>query len=130
MGTTRPDAGSAENFVKIDHDIPLHVARLFKETNPSKPTHFCLLTSAGSSATSSFLYPKTKGLPRMAEGVFATICKVLNPLTGGRAGSGISTVAKATTKVAEKGIGGDAQQPDDSGCVRQSSIHQTCRGAV
>jgi hypothetical protein len=68
--------------------------------------------------------------PRMAEGVFATICKVLNPLTGGRAGSGISTVAKATTKVAEKGIGGDAQQPDDSGCVRQSSIHQTCRGAV
>ncbi len=62
MGTTRPDAGSAENFVKIDHDIPLHVARLFKEANPSKPTHFCLLTSAGSSATSSFLYPKTKGL--------------------------------------------------------------------
>jgi oxidoreductase len=59
MGTTRPDAGSAENFVKIDHDIPLHVARLFKEANPSKPTHFCLLTSAGSSATSSFLYPRT-----------------------------------------------------------------------
>jgi hypothetical protein len=46
--------------------------------------------------------------PRMAEGVFATICKVLNPLTGGRAGSGISTVAKAMTKVAEKGIGADA----------------------
>ncbi|CAK9862776.1 unnamed protein product [Sphagnum jensenii] len=110
MGTTRADAGSAENFVKIDHDIPLHVARLFKEANPSKPTHFCLLTRAGSSATSSFLYPRTKGeKPRMAEGVFATICKVLNPLTGGRAaGSGISTVAKAMTKVAEKGIGGDA----------------------
>ncbi|KAH8943220.1 hypothetical protein BDL97_13G039500 [Sphagnum fallax] len=107
MGTTRPDAGSAENFVKIDHDIPLHVARLFKEANPSKPTHFCLLTSAGSSATSSFLYPRTEK-PRMAEGVFATICKVLNPLTGGRAGSGISTVAKAMTKVAEKGIGADA----------------------
>ncbi|CAM6050704.1 unnamed protein product [Sphagnum compactum] len=138
LGTTRADAGSAENFVKIDHDIPLHVARLFKEANPSKPTHFCLLTSAGSSATSSFLYPRTKGLlekhitelgfthvsifrpamllhdgekrekPRMVEGIFGIICKALNPLTGGRAGSGISTVAKAMTKVAEKGIGADA----------------------
>ncbi len=139
MGSTRADAASAENFVKIDHDIPLHVARLLKESNPSKPTHFCLLTSAGSSATSSFLYPRTKGLlekhirelgfthvsifrpamllydgenretPRMAEGVFAIICKALNPLTGGRAGSGISTVAKALTKVAEKGIGARAR---------------------
>jgi oxidoreductase len=138
MRTTRADAGSAENFVKIDHDIPLHVARLLKEANPSKPTHFCLLTSAASSTTSSLLYPRTKGLlekhitelgfthvsifrpavllhdgekrekPRMAEEVFATICKVLNPLTGGRAGSEISTVAKAISKVAhEKGIGAD-----------------------
>ncbi|CAM6029077.1 unnamed protein product [Sphagnum balticum] len=137
MGTTCADAGSAENFVKIDHDIPLHVARLFKEANPSKPTHFCLLTSAGSSATSSFLYLRTKGLlekhitelgfthvsifrravllydgekremPRMAEGVLGTICKVLKPLTGGRAGSGISIVAKAMTKASEKGIGAD-----------------------
>jgi hypothetical protein len=53
--------------------------------------------------------------PRMAEGVFGIICKALNPLTGGRAGSGISTVAKAMTKVAEKGIGADAssQTPVD-----------------
>jgi oxidoreductase len=118
--------------------FPFMWLRLFKDANPEKPTHFCLLTSAGSSATSSFLYPSTKGLlekhitelgfthvsifrpamllhdgekreqPRMAEGVFAIICKALNPLTGGRAGSGISTVAKAMTKVAEKGIGADA----------------------
>lgn len=62
MGTTAADAGSSEQFTKIDHDIPLHVARLFKEANPSKPLHMLDLSSSGASATSSMLYPKTKGL--------------------------------------------------------------------
>jgi oxidoreductase len=139
MGTTHVQMQEVlKTLSKLIMIFPFMWLRLFKDANPSKPTHFCLLTSAGSSATSSFLYPRTKGLlekhitelgfthvsifrpamllhdgekreqPRMAEGVFPLICKALNPLTGGRAGSGISTVAKAMTKVAEKGIGADA----------------------
>jgi oxidoreductase len=60
LGTTRAAAGSAQEFINIDHDIPLKVAQLFKEASgPGK--RFSLLTSAGSDASSWFLYPKTKG---------------------------------------------------------------------
>uniref|UniRef100_A9SH94 NAD-dependent epimerase/dehydratase domain-containing protein n=1 Tax=Physcomitrium patens TaxID=3218 RepID=A9SH94_PHYPA len=134
LGTTRADAGSDEQFIKIDHDIPLHVARLFKEANPSKPLHFCLLSSSGASASSSLLYPKTKGLieqhiselgfaklsifqpgilvydgekrekTRFAESIAVSLHKPLNFLTGGRAASGVTSVAKAIRMVAEKGI--------------------------
>ncbi|KAI9199641.1 uncharacterized protein BJ171DRAFT_427489 [Polychytrium aggregatum] len=63
LGTTRADAGSAENFVKIDHDYVLKSAQLYHaETEPGKPSHFVLLTSAGSNKCSYFLYPRTKGL--------------------------------------------------------------------
>lgn len=62
LGTTRALAGSAENFVKIDHDIPLKAATLFKESLSDKPGYFQLVTAGGSNKNSFFLYPKTKGL--------------------------------------------------------------------
>jgi oxidoreductase len=147
MGTTAKDAGTPEQFIKIDHDIPLHVARLFKEANPSKPLHFCLLSSGGASATSSMLYPKTKGLleqhitelgfaklsifrpgllvydgekrekPRLAESIGVAIHKPLNFLTGGRAAMGISSVAKAMTVVAGKGIAGEKVEIYDNRAI-------------
>ncbi|KAJ3257197.1 hypothetical protein HK103_004895 [Boothiomyces macroporosus] len=61
LGTTRADAGSAENFVKIDHDYPLKAASIFKSL-AKRDVKFMLLTSAGSNANSFFLYPRTKGL--------------------------------------------------------------------
>lgn len=138
MGTTRADAGSPEQFIKIDHDIPLHVARLFKDANPSKPLHFFLLSSGGASPTSSMLYLKTKGLiekditelgfttlsiirpgflvydgekrekSRFADTIAIAIHKPLNILMGGRAACGISAVAKAMRVIAEKVVSGGA----------------------
>jgi oxidoreductase len=61
LGTTRAQAGSAANFVKIDHDYPLHASEIFKATNAS-PKHVLLVTAGGSNKNSWFLYPKTKGL--------------------------------------------------------------------
>jgi len=137
MGTTIADAGSPEQFTKIDHDIPLHVARLFKEANPSKPLHFLDLSSGGASATSSMLYPKTKGLlekhitelgftkvsvfrpgllvyegekrekQRLGESIAVSLHKPLNFFTGGRAAIAVPAVAKAMRIVAEKGIAGE-----------------------
>jgi oxidoreductase len=135
MGTTRA-AGSPEQFIKIDHDIPLHVAQLFKDANPSKPLHFFLLSSGGASPTSSMLYLKTKGLiekditelgfttlsiirpgflvddgekrekSRFAETIGLVIHKPLNILMGGRAACGITAVAKAMRVIAEKVVSG------------------------
>ena len=56
FGTTRAQAGSAEAFVKIDHDYPLMAAKNHTGSD------VVLLTSAGSNANSWFLYPRTKGL--------------------------------------------------------------------
>lgn len=147
MGTTAKDAGTPEQFIKIDHDIPLRVARLFKEANPSKPLHFLLLSSGGASPTSSMLYPKTKGLleqhitelqfaklsifrpgllvydgekrekPRLAESIAVAIHKPLNFLTAGRAASGITTVAEAMTVVAAKGIAGEKVEIFDNRAI-------------
>ncbi|KAJ3326357.1 hypothetical protein HDV06_000233 [Boothiomyces sp. JEL0866] len=61
LGTTRADAGSADNFIKIDHDYPLKAATIFKSL-AKKDVKFMLLTSTGSNANSFLLYPKTKGL--------------------------------------------------------------------
>jgi oxidoreductase len=61
LGSTRAQAGSAEAFIKIDHDIPLECAKLFKEALGSKEGRFSLLTSKGSDKNSYFLYPQTKG---------------------------------------------------------------------
>jgi oxidoreductase len=63
LGTTRADAGSAEMFIKIDHDYTFECARLLKELNSDcKDLQFHLLTAGGSNKNSWLLYPKTKGL--------------------------------------------------------------------
>ncbi|KAJ3341425.1 hypothetical protein HDU93_004826 [Gonapodya sp. JEL0774] len=62
LGTTRADAGSAEAFVKIDHDYVVESAKYFKETNPEvSDAHAIYISTTGSNASSSLLYPRTKG---------------------------------------------------------------------
>jgi oxidoreductase len=61
LGTTKAQAGSAENFVKIDKDYVLDSAKLIKEQNPNKEIHYLYCSSKGSNAKSPFLYLRTKG---------------------------------------------------------------------
>ena len=61
MGTTKAQAGSAENFVKIDKDYVLNSAKLIKEQNPNEKIHYLYCSSRGANAGSPFLYLKTKG---------------------------------------------------------------------
>lgn len=57
LGTTKGKSG-AEGFVKVDKDYVENVATISKEVGVE---HFHLMTSAGASAKSPFLYPSTKG---------------------------------------------------------------------
>lgn len=58
LGTTRKEAGSADAFIRVDHDYVLAAARLaFSAGVP----HFSIVTAAGSNADSWFLYMQTKG---------------------------------------------------------------------
>jgi oxidoreductase len=58
MGTTRKDAGSAEAFVKVDHDYVLAAAKL---AHSAAVPHFSIVTAQGANADSWFLYMQTKG---------------------------------------------------------------------
>lgn len=60
MGTTRGDAGSDAKFIEVDHDIPLRIAKLWKQ-GVSGNTRFILVSAQGSNASSLLLYPRTKG---------------------------------------------------------------------
>jgi len=59
LGTTRRDAGSAEAFIRIDHDYPMAVARLAR--NHGVP-NLVVVSAAGADAGSRLLYPRSKGL--------------------------------------------------------------------
>ncbi|KNE57665.1 hypothetical protein AMAG_04527 [Allomyces macrogynus ATCC 38327] len=65
LGTTRADAGSAEKFIRIDHDYVVNAAKLIEEENKvddkSSNVHFLYVSAGGANANSSFLYPQTKG---------------------------------------------------------------------
>jgi len=61
LGTTRAEAGSVENFVKIDKDYVINAAKLIRQQNPSTNLQFLYCSSAGANPNSSFLYMKTKG---------------------------------------------------------------------
>lgn len=65
LGTTYSDAGSEKEFRRIDYEIPLAFARLYKQTasskSPAMQTSFHLVTSGGADPASYFLYPRTKG---------------------------------------------------------------------
>jgi uncharacterized protein YbjT (DUF2867 family) len=58
LGTTRRDAGSAEAFRRVDLDYVVAFARLAKRAGAQR---FLLVSSVGASASSPFLYPRTKG---------------------------------------------------------------------
>lgn len=84
LATTRAAAGSAEKFVEIDHDINLNVAKAAKESGTKT---IVLISSVGASASSPFLYMKTKG--RLEDDVIAlkfpqTIILRPGPLLGER----------------------------------------------
>lgn len=59
FGTTRKIAGSAENFVKIDHGINYESFKAAKESG--KFDTAIIVSSVGSNKDSRFLYLKTKG---------------------------------------------------------------------
>lgn len=59
FGTTRKAAGSAENFVKIDHDINYEAFKAAKESG--KFDTAIIVSSMGADKDSRFLYMKTKG---------------------------------------------------------------------
>jgi oxidoreductase len=58
LGSTRKDAGSAAEFVKIDYGYLEQIAPICKEAGIH---HFSLVSSQGASASSPFLYMQTKG---------------------------------------------------------------------
>ncbi|KAI9487094.1 MAG: hypothetical protein EXX96DRAFT_551780 [Benjaminiella poitrasii] len=71
LGTTKADAGSAENFIKIDQTYVLNSAKLIAEENKSaelSPVHFLYCSSVGANKNSFFLYTKTKGETEAALG--------------------------------------------------------------
>ncbi|KAI9304585.1 hypothetical protein BJ944DRAFT_163307 [Cunninghamella echinulata] len=65
----KADAGSAENFLKIDQEYVVNSAKMIVEENPSKnnesttksPVHFLYCSSTGANKNSWFLYPRSKG---------------------------------------------------------------------
>ncbi|ORX44384.1 NAD(P)-binding protein [Piromyces finnis] len=127
FGTTRKQAGSAENFIKIDHDYVINATKIFKEQNPNAK-HFILLSSSGANSGSPFLYMKTKGIieddikemkfprlsifkpgsllgrghdSRMLENVGCFFAKGLNVITSDRAGIPVIMLAKALVYVTQ-----------------------------
>ncbi|MCF8060570.1 MAG: hypothetical protein K9K67_14810 [Bacteriovoracaceae bacterium] len=59
LGSTINKAGSKEAFRKVDYEIPLQIAKLFKEANPSGT--FAIITARGADKDSSIFYNKVKG---------------------------------------------------------------------
>jgi len=58
LGTTRAQAGSADAFRRIDYGYPLAFAKRLREHGAER---FALVSAAGASARSPFLYFKVKG---------------------------------------------------------------------
>jgi uncharacterized protein YbjT (DUF2867 family) len=58
LGTTIRKAGSQARFRVVDHDYPLHLARL---TRSSGAKHFSIVSALGASRSSPFFYSRVKG---------------------------------------------------------------------
>ncbi|KAF5386359.1 hypothetical protein D9757_006665 [Collybiopsis confluens] len=63
LGTTKKNAGSAEAFEKIDREYVVNAARAAKSID--KPQRLVYLSSGGANPSSSFLYPRSKGLTEL-----------------------------------------------------------------
>ena len=59
LGTTRKKAGSDQNFIKVDYDYCLEIAKNAVENGVKR---ISIISSVGSNPNSSLLYPRTKGL--------------------------------------------------------------------
>lgn len=59
LGSTLRKAGSKENFFKIDHDLPLEIAKICSANDVGS---FIAISSIGANAGSSNYYLRTKGL--------------------------------------------------------------------
>jgi uncharacterized protein YbjT (DUF2867 family) len=58
LGTTIARAGSKARFRVVDHDYPLHLARLARAGGA---THFSIVSALGASRSSPFFYSRVKG---------------------------------------------------------------------
>ena len=58
LGTTIKNAGSKEQFRKVDYSFPLALARCATKVNAA---NFLVITSMGANASSNFFYNKVKG---------------------------------------------------------------------
>jgi uncharacterized protein YbjT (DUF2867 family) len=58
LGTTIKQAGSQENFRRVDHDYPLEAARL---GHAAGCRHFLVVSALGANATSRVFYNRVKG---------------------------------------------------------------------
>lgn len=58
LGTTIKNAGSKEQFRKVDYSFPLALAQRAAKANA---THFLVITAMGANASSNFFYNKVKG---------------------------------------------------------------------
>jgi len=131
LGTTRAAAGSAVNFEKIDREYVINAAKAAKSQDASRQQRLLYLSSAGSSPSSPFLYPKSKGLtehglaalkysdtiifrpglltqredPRFAEKAFGLFTRVAS-VFGNDYQIPIQHVAKAMTRAGEVGTSG------------------------
>lgn len=59
LGSTIKDAGSREQFMKIDHDYPVQIATLAQRQGSR---HFIVISAVGASKNSLFFYSRVKGL--------------------------------------------------------------------
>jgi uncharacterized protein YbjT (DUF2867 family) len=77
LGTTIRTAGSQEAFIRIDHDLPLKVARIAREEGCRT---MVLISSVGANAESSTFYLRVKGLLEKAlEGLGFDRLYILRP---------------------------------------------------
>lgn len=74
IGTTRKKAGSKENFLKIDLEYPIELAKL--TMNQPNFTQFLMVTSLGANAESPLFYNETKG--KVEEALIALNMKSLS----------------------------------------------------
>ena len=59
LGTTIKKAGSKDEFMKIDHDLPLEISRIAQEEGCST---MILISSIGANSKSNIFYSRVKGL--------------------------------------------------------------------
>jgi len=77
IGTTIKKAGSPDQFMKIDHDLPLEISKMAKEEGCKT---MILISSVGANSQSTIFYNRVKGLLEEAiEGICFERFHILRP---------------------------------------------------